>query len=196
VQASIPSLDFQEIGASPQEYHPPGQGKSPSLHLAAKSCRFYGQFLVEFNCFGDPHCRGTICMATCSTFVMEYPGNSVIPTEHTVGFKLSFGASDKVSVYIQNDFKSRGSMTSQPLDEEGMLNQSARVHNLQRITCRRLGYGTRKDDIPPYRAVGPVTEEEYQSRRSGTTSSSRRSSASSPTANPSPRRSTSSGSTV
>ena len=28
----------------------------------------------------------------------------------------------------------------------------------------KLGYGERKDDIPPLRAVGPVTEEEYLSR--------------------------------
>jgi aldehyde:ferredoxin oxidoreductase len=45
-----------------------------------------------------------------------------------------------------------------------MLAQSARVHNLQRVMTRMLGYGTRKDDMPPYRAVGPVTAEEYESR--------------------------------
>ena len=28
-----------------------------------------------------------------------------------------------------------------------------------------LGYGTRKDDIPPYRSVGPVTVAEYESRQ-------------------------------
>lgn len=27
-----------------------------------------------------------------------------------------------------------------------------------------MGYGRRKDDYPPYRAVGPVTKEEYKSR--------------------------------
>jgi aldehyde:ferredoxin oxidoreductase len=27
-----------------------------------------------------------------------------------------------------------------------------------------FGFGTRKDDIPPYRAVGPVTKHEYESR--------------------------------
>ena len=27
-----------------------------------------------------------------------------------------------------------------------------------------MGGGTRKDDMPPYRAVGPVTVEEYESR--------------------------------
>ena len=28
-----------------------------------------------------------------------------------------------------------------------------------------MGYGQREDDIPPYRAIGPVTEEEYLSRQ-------------------------------
>jgi len=56
-------------------------------------------------------------------------------------------------------------MTGVELDEEKMLAQSARVHNLQRIMCRMLGFGTRKDDMPPYRAVGPVTREEYESRK-------------------------------
>ncbi|HER43294.1 MAG TPA: aldehyde:ferredoxin oxidoreductase, partial [Candidatus Eisenbacteria bacterium] len=45
-----------------------------------------------------------------------------------------------------------------------MLAQSARVHNLQRVMSRMFGFGTRKDDMPPYRAVGPVTVEEYESR--------------------------------
>jgi len=27
-----------------------------------------------------------------------------------------------------------------------------------------MGYGTREHDMPPYRAVGPVTDEEYESR--------------------------------
>ena len=55
-------------------------------------------------------------------------------------------------------------MTGQPLDEEGMLAQSARVHNLQRVMSRMFGFGLRKDDMPPMRAVGPVTAEEYESR--------------------------------
>ncbi|MGB9842627.1 MAG: aldehyde ferredoxin oxidoreductase C-terminal domain-containing protein, partial [Candidatus Bathyarchaeales archaeon] len=29
----------------------------------------------------------------------------------------------------------------------------------------RMGYGTREHDAIPYRAVGPVTKEEYESRR-------------------------------
>jgi aldehyde:ferredoxin oxidoreductase len=45
-----------------------------------------------------------------------------------------------------------------------MLDQSARVYNLQRCLAVMLGGGRRRDDLPPYRAVGPVTREEYESR--------------------------------
>jgi aldehyde:ferredoxin oxidoreductase len=70
----------------------------------------------------------------------------------------------KVPEHVEDFFKFYEGMTGKPLDEEGMLEQSARVHNLQRIMSRMFGFGTRKDDMPPYRAVGPVTSEEYESR--------------------------------
>jgi len=70
----------------------------------------------------------------------------------------------KVPEHVEDFFKFHEGMTGVPLDEESMLDQSARVHNLQRIMSRMFGFGTRKDDMPPYRAVGPVTAEEYESR--------------------------------
>jgi len=56
-------------------------------------------------------------------------------------------------------------MHGEKIGEKEMIEQSARVHNLQKIMNLMLGYGKREDDIPPYRAVGPVTEEEYLSRQ-------------------------------
>jgi aldehyde:ferredoxin oxidoreductase len=70
----------------------------------------------------------------------------------------------KVPGHVEDFFKFFEGMTGKALDEEEMLKQSARVHNLQRIMSLMLGFGTRKDDMPPYRAVGPVTREEYESR--------------------------------
>jgi aldehyde:ferredoxin oxidoreductase len=45
-----------------------------------------------------------------------------------------------------------------------MIRQSERVYNFQRIFNIRRGYGTRKHDAQPFRAAGPVTVEEYESR--------------------------------
>jgi aldehyde:ferredoxin oxidoreductase len=38
------------------------------------------------------------------------------------------------------------------------------VYNFQRIFNLKMGFGTRAHDKLPYRAVGPVTELEYESR--------------------------------
>ncbi len=48
---------------------------------------------------------------------------------------------------------------------EDFLAQSEKVYQFQRVFNLRLGYGTREHDYPPYRAVGPVTDEEYESRQ-------------------------------
>ncbi len=49
-------------------------------------------------------------------------------------------------------------------DKHEMIHQSERVYNFQRIFNIRRGYGLRKHDAQPYRAAGPVTQEEYLSR--------------------------------
>ena len=38
------------------------------------------------------------------------------------------------------------------------------VYNFQRVFNLRMGMGGRKSDWPPYRSMGPVTVEEYESR--------------------------------
>ena len=50
--------------------------------------------------------------------------------------------------------------------KEDFIAQSARVYHFQRVFNLRLGFGTRKYDYMPYRAVGPVSEEEYLSKES------------------------------
>lgn len=87
--------------------------------------------------------------------------NDVVPADNS---KYPPTVAAKVPGHVEDFFKFFEGMTGKPLDEEKMLAQSARVHNLQRIMCRMLGFGTRKDDMPPYRAVGPVTKHEYESR--------------------------------
>ncbi len=70
----------------------------------------------------------------------------------------------KIPEHVDNYFKFYEGMTGEKLDEEKMLAQSARVHNLQRLMSVMFGFGRREDDVPPYRAIGPVTAEEYLSR--------------------------------
>jgi len=56
-------------------------------------------------------------------------------------------------------------VTGKPLAWEELILESEVVHNLQRLFNLKMGYGTRKHDTIPYRAMGPVTKEEYESRK-------------------------------
>ncbi len=45
-----------------------------------------------------------------------------------------------------------------------LITMSEKVYNFQRILCLKLGFGRREHDAIPYRAMGPVTVDEYESR--------------------------------
>ena len=87
--------------------------------------------------------------------------NDVAPADNS---KYPPQEAAKIPEHVENYWKFFEGMTGKALNEEKMLLQSERVFNLQRIMSYYLGYGTREDDIPPLRAIGPVTEEEYLSR--------------------------------
>lgn len=70
----------------------------------------------------------------------------------------------KIPKHLNNYLEVYEGVTGNPLTEEGMIRQSERVYNFQRIFNIRRGYGLRKHDAQPYRAAGPVTVEEYESR--------------------------------
>ncbi len=70
----------------------------------------------------------------------------------------------KVPEHVQNYVDIYKAITGKPMDKHMLVRQSERVYNFQKVFCMRMGKGRRIDDVPPYRAVGPVTEEEYLSR--------------------------------
>lgn len=70
----------------------------------------------------------------------------------------------KIQEHVQNYLDLFGATTGIKIDTETMLTQSARVYNFQRIFNIRMGKGLRANDAPPYRSMGPVTKEEYESR--------------------------------
>ncbi|MBW6514996.1 MAG: (2Fe-2S)-binding protein [Candidatus Cloacimonetes bacterium] len=88
--------------------------------------------------------------------------NDVVPADNAKKYPPQVAA--KIPDHVENYWKFFEGMTGKELDEQKMLDQSARVHNLQRVMSVMMGYGKREDDMPPYRAMGPVTEEEYLSR--------------------------------
>lgn len=67
----------------------------------------------------------------------------------------------KIPEHVQNYVELFEAMTGRETTEKDIMEQSERMHNFQRVFNIRLGVSGREKDRPPYRAVGPVTIEEY-----------------------------------
>jgi aldehyde:ferredoxin oxidoreductase len=70
----------------------------------------------------------------------------------------------KIPEHVENYIKIYNGVTGNNIDIDELIRSSERVYNFQRIFNIRMGKGLREHDVIPYRAVGPVTEEEYLSR--------------------------------
>jgi len=71
---------------------------------------------------------------------------------------------NKVPEHVQNYVDVFNAITGQKATKEDLLLQSERVYNFQKTFAIRLGYTGREQDAIPYRSMGPVTNEEYESR--------------------------------
>ena len=89
----------------------------------------------------------------------KLPWNDVTPSDNA-----STAEPAKIPEHVQNYLDLFGATTGIRIDSATMLLQSARVYNFQRVFNIRMGKGLRAHDLPPYRSVGPVTREEYESR--------------------------------
>ena len=56
-------------------------------------------------------------------------------------------------------------VTGRKVSPDDLITMSEAVYNFQRIFNLKMGFGTRQHDTVPYRAMGPVTVEEYESRQ-------------------------------
>jgi aldehyde:ferredoxin oxidoreductase len=70
----------------------------------------------------------------------------------------------KVPEHVDNYVTIYKAVTGREFDRHRLIEDSERVYNFQRIFNLRRGFGTRIHDRQPYRAAGPVTKEEYESR--------------------------------
>jgi aldehyde:ferredoxin oxidoreductase len=70
----------------------------------------------------------------------------------------------KVMAHVENYTKLFYAVTGRKVTADDLILMSEKVYNFQRIFNLRMGYGRREYDTVPYRAVGPVTKEEYESR--------------------------------
>jgi aldehyde:ferredoxin oxidoreductase len=71
----------------------------------------------------------------------------------------------KVEEHVENYAWIHQGVTGKPTVPQDLLNQSERVYNFQKVFALRMGRVGRIHDYPPYRAMGPVTAAEYESRQ-------------------------------
>lgn len=92
----------------------------------------------------------------------KLPWNDIEPADNKQ--KYSGITAAKVPEHVENYCWLFEGVTGQKITSEDIISQSEAVHNLQRLFNLKMGFGTRKHDAIPYRAMGPVTEQEYRSR--------------------------------
>lgn len=89
----------------------------------------------------------------------KLPWNDVEPETNALSDEPA-----KVPEHVDNYVTIYKAVTGREFSKERLIEDSERVYNFQRIFNLRRGFGTREHDKQPYRAAGPVTAEEYESR--------------------------------
>ncbi|OFX84429.1 MAG: aldehyde:ferredoxin oxidoreductase [Bacteroidetes bacterium GWF2_33_16] len=115
----------------------------PTFEKKAEALHYFPMFRTWFGLMG-------LC---------KLPWNDVEPVDNA---KTSEPA--KVPEHVDNYVAIYKAVTGNDFDKEELIRMSERVYNFQRIFNIRRGFGLRKHDAQPYRAAGPVTIEEYESR--------------------------------
>ncbi len=115
----------------------------PSFEQKAEALHYFPMFRTWFGLQG-------LC---------KLPWNDIEPEDNA-----KWDEPSKVPEHVDNYRELYTAITGEPLSRAELILQSERVYNFQRVFNLRMGRGKREDDYPPYRAVGPVTEQEYISR--------------------------------
>jgi aldehyde:ferredoxin oxidoreductase len=89
----------------------------------------------------------------------KLPWNDIVPADNKETAEPA-----KVMKHVQWYADYFGAVTGKEVTPDDLIKMSETVYNFQRIFNLRMGYGRREHDSLPYRAMGPVTGEEYESR--------------------------------
>jgi len=90
----------------------------------------------------------------------KLPWNDIIPESNKTVDEPA-----KVPEHLENYTWLYEGVLGEKITPDQIIEQSEKVYNFQRLFNLRLGFGTREHDYPPYRAMGPVTDGEYESRK-------------------------------
>ncbi|MFW5879041.1 MAG: aldehyde ferredoxin oxidoreductase family protein [Myxococcota bacterium] len=116
----------------------------PSFEQKAEALHWFPMFRTWFSLCG-------LC---------KLPWNDIVPEDNKDTPEPA-----KVMKHVEWYARYFSSVTGRETTPEDLITMSERVYNFQRIFNLRMGFGRREHDDIPYRAMGPVTEDEYESRR-------------------------------
>jgi len=88
----------------------------------------------------------------------KLPWNDIVPEDNKYTREPA-----KVMAHVENYARYFHAVTGLKVTTDDIISMSEKAYNFQRIFNLRMGFGTREHDDIPYRAVGPVTEDEYES---------------------------------
>jgi aldehyde:ferredoxin oxidoreductase len=89
----------------------------------------------------------------------KLPWNDVVPTDNKQTKEPA-----KVMQHVDWYTRYFNAVTGKNTAPADLIGMSEKVYNFQRVFCLKMGFGKREHDAIPYRAMGPVTAEEYESR--------------------------------
>lgn len=89
----------------------------------------------------------------------KLPWNDIVPVDNKDAEEPA-----KVMKHVQWYAEYFSSVTGRQVEPDDLITMSEGVYNFQRIFNLRMGFGRREHDAIPYRAVGPVSQAEYESR--------------------------------
>lgn len=89
----------------------------------------------------------------------KLPWNDITPADNAETDEPA-----KVPEHVENYVNIFAGTTGREVTKEDLITISEGVYNFQRVFNLRMGSGLRQNDAIPYRAMGPVTREEYESR--------------------------------
>jgi aldehyde:ferredoxin oxidoreductase len=116
----------------------------PTFEDKAEALHYFPMFRTWFSLLG-------LC---------KLPWNDIEPENNA-----STAEPAKVPSHVEGYLNFYAGVTGKEITVDDAIVQSERVHNFQRVFNLRMGYGTREHDRGPYRAMGPVTADEYLSRQ-------------------------------
>jgi aldehyde:ferredoxin oxidoreductase len=89
----------------------------------------------------------------------KLPWNDITPADNARTAEPA-----KVPEHVENYVNLFAGTTGREVSKEALISMSEAVYNFQRVFNIRVGGGLRQHDAIPFRAMGPVTTQEYESR--------------------------------